>query len=132
MLTAYLIADDNLCQTLKHILSPNYPHKSIDIGIYCLRITLIKVSISAFIVAGDNLCFMATLCAENTGMNFHRRQYVYGRQYMSPHGVRRRESCVNIFLSRTTKAIFTSLVCSIYRAKRQEIVNCMSPPPLRT
>ena len=37
MLTAYDFTGDTLCHSLKNILSPHYPEKSIDIGIYYRR-----------------------------------------------------------------------------------------------
>ena len=46
-LTAYSVPGDNLSQSLKHILSPQWPGK--------------RVSISEYIVAGDNICSKMTI-----------------------------------------------------------------------
>ena len=35
-----------------------------------------KVSISTYIVNGDNTCCRTTMCAEKTGINLRRRQYM--------------------------------------------------------
>ena len=82
ILTAHTVTGDNLCQSLPHLrcivsskaiyrpFSPPPPKK--------------KELISVHIVAGDNICFRPSMCAESTGMNCHQRNYTQGLQNMSP------------------------------------------------
>ena len=75
MLTAYSVAN-NFCQGLKHILSHHQPGKK-----YRYRHIQYK-------------CFRETICVESsTGMNCRRRQYIQGRQYMSPHNCKEMINC---------------------------------------
>ena len=68
MLMVQSVASDNLCQSLLHILSPH------QLGGKCIDI-------------GDNICFWAIICVTSIGINSRQRQYVQGRQYMSPKGI---------------------------------------------